>query len=369
MPEAVRLSRDQARRIAVRAQLLDGSASGVLETVRHLGSLQLDPTAVVAPSHLLVLWSRLGGDRQEELDRLLWEERALFEWVAFVYPVDDLPAHLSRMRRWPPEARGWTERVRAWLAANDAFRRYLLRELERRGPLLSRELEDRAAVPWQSKGWTGNRNVTQMLQFLSARGDIAVAGRRGRQRLWDLAERVFPPVEPLPHDEADAVLAERTLRALGIARRGPGRPAEVDGVPGAWVVHEEALARMNEPLPSRTTLLSPFDRLIHDRERAEDLFGFRYRMEIYLPKAKREYGYFVLPVLHRDRLVGRIDPELDRKQGVLRVNAVHWEADADREAVPLGEAVESLAADLGAAKVAWPDGDGSAPRRRGGRPS
>jgi hypothetical protein len=291
----------------------------------------------------------------------------LFEWVAFVYPVEELPARLSRMQRWPAGLTAWPERVRAWLRDNEAFRRYTLRELERRGPLLSRELEDRATVPWASNGWTGNRNVTQMLQFLSARGEVAVAGRRGRQRLWDLAGRVFPRVEPLAHDEADAFIAERTLRSLGIARRGPGRAAVVDGIPGTWVVDAAALDQMDEPLPPRTTLLSPFDRLIHDRDRAEALFRFRYRLEIYVPKAKREYGYFVLPVLHGDRLVGRIDPELDRTHGVLRVNAVHWEVDAEPGAAPLAEAVDSLAADLGATEVAWPR-DGVAPRRAG-RPS
>jgi uncharacterized protein YcaQ len=335
----------QARRIAVNAQALDGSAGDVLDVVRRLGFLQLDPTARVAPTQHLVLWSRLGQRYDTaELDRLLWEERKLFEWVAFVYPVDDLPAYLSRMRRWPRGDSGWSERARAWLKANAAFRRYVLRELDRHGPLPSRELEDRSKVPWKSTGWTGNRNVGQMLQFLNARGEVAVAGRRGKQRLWDLAERVYPAVEPLKDDdEADAYLAERRLHSLGIARRGPGTRVTVAGLKGEWHVHPDA---DDSPPPRRTTFLSPFDRLIHDRVRTLELFGFDYKLEIYVPKHLREFGFFVLPVLRGDRLVGRVDPEHDRRERVLRVNGVWWE-DGVRP-VSLDQSLRSLASFLDA---------------------
>jgi len=331
----------QARRIAVHAQALDGSARDVLDVVRRLGFLQLDPTARVAPTQHLVLWSRLGRYDPAELDGLLWEDRKLFEWVAFVYPVDDLPAYLSLMRRWPGDSR--YERVAAWLKANETFRRYVLRELDRHGPLLSRDLEDRSRVPWKSTGWTGNRNVGQMLQFLNARGDVGISGRRGKQRVWDLAERVYPAVEPLDDDEADAYLAERRLRSLGIARRGPGTPATVDGLKGEWRVHPAA---DDSPPPRRTTLLSPFDRLIHDRVRTLELFGFDYKLEIYVPKHLRQFGFFVLPVLRGDRLVGRVDPEHDRRERVLRVNGAWWE-DGVRP-VSLDQPLRSLASFLGA---------------------
>jgi uncharacterized protein YcaQ len=340
------LTRAQARRIAVRAQLLDGSARGVLETVRRLGSLQLDPTSRVAPSHLLVLWSRLGAFDRAELDRLLWDERALFEWTAFIYPIEDLPIYRSFMRRWPQGETVWPGRVRRWLEVNAGFRRYVLRELRQQGPLESRQLEDRSVEPWPSSGWTGNRNVGQMLEFLWAHGEIAVVGRVRGRRLYDVASRWYPPGRTLPARAAEAAWAERRLRSLGIARSGPGSRARVTRVPGEWVVHPDLLEAGRTPVPRRTTLLSPFDRLIHDRDRAEALFDFHYRMEIYVPKAKRQYGYFVMPVLHGDRLVGRIDPEFDRRSGVLRVNAVHWEPGV--KPVSLERPLRSLARFLGA---------------------
>jgi uncharacterized protein YcaQ len=324
----------QARRIAIRAQMLDGSATSVLEVVRRLGSLQLDPTARVAPTQFLVLWSRLGFYDRDDLARLL-AERELYEWVAFVYPKEALPALLSRMQRWPTGDTAWPRRIREWLNANAAFKRYVLRELDRNGPQLSRQFEDRARVPWPSSGWTGNRNVGQMLQFLSARGEIATVGRDGNQRLWDLAHRWYGDTEPLPPDEADAYFAEQRLRALGVELRNR-----------RWIAHRDADDR---PV-RRTTLLSPFDRLIHDRKRTEALFDFHYRIEIYVPKAERRYGYYVLPVLHRDRLVGRIDPEVDRTRGVLRINAVHWEDGPVRIERP----VRSLARFLGVREVEWP---------------
>lgn len=347
----IELSLEEARRIAVRAQLLDGSAHGVLDTVRRLGFLQIDPTSAVAPTQRLVLWSRLGVHDADELDRLLWDERSLFEWRSFIYPVEDLPLYRSRMRRFPVGDSAWPARVRAWLAANQSFRRYVLRELRRRGPLHSRDLEDRSVTAWWSGGWTANQNVRQMLEFLWARGEIALIGKPGGQRLYDLAERWYPPGSSTPAREVEHVLAERRLRSLGLARSGPGLPARVESISGEWVVHPD-LVDSRGPLRKRTTLLSPFDRLIYDRERTEDLFAMRFRLEIYVPKAKRKYGYFVMPVLDRERLAGRVDPQFDRKQRVLRVHAVHEEPGGDLGGLP--GALERLATFLGAESVEMP---------------
>ena len=327
----------------------------MLEVVRRLGFLQLDPTARVAPTQLLVLWSRLGQYDPADLDRLLWEERKLFELQAFVYPVEELPVLRAFMRAYPDEHRLGPTRaayIRRWMKTNTALRRHILDRLRRRGPLLSRDFEDRAVEDWSTGGWNEGKNVGRMLEILAGRGEVVVAGRRGRERVWDLAERWLPNGPTLPLAEARRRVDERNLRTQGIAREGPGEPAVVARVPGEWRLWPGLLAEA--PAPPRTTLLSPFDRLIYDRQRAEDVFGFRYRLEIYLPKAQRRHGYFVLPILHGDRLVGRVDPEFDRKQGVLRVNAVYPEPGTTVPVRALERTLRSLGCFLGARELVLP---------------
>jgi uncharacterized protein YcaQ len=324
----VEVTRDEARRIAVRSQLLDGSATDVLETVRRLGYLQLDPISTVAPPQHLVLWSRLGSSYDRaELDRLLWEERKLVEWRAFLWPIEDLPALAARMRR--RSARG-----REYVREHAAFRRYVLRELKERGPLLSREIETHTSRrDAERHDWWGSRQMGLMLEVLAARGEVAIVGRRGRQRVWDLAERWYPEVERVTLAEADRRLDERRFRALGV---------RYDKRAARWLAHPDAT---DGPVPDRATLLSPFDRLIHDRDRAEALFDFHYRLEMYVPKAKREYGYYVLPLLVGDQVVGRAEPVFDGKTGTLRLLGA-W-GDTSR----LDEALDELAAWLGAERV------------------
>jgi uncharacterized protein YcaQ len=326
------LSLAQARRRAVRAQLLDGSATDVLATVRQIGFLQIDPISVVAPPQHLVLWSRLGPFDRTELDQLLWKEKKLFEWNAFIWPIELLPFIRARMReRWGHYKRQrW---AKEFLKEHAALRRYVLRELERRGPLLSRDLEHPAARADERSVWWGTRaQLTWMLDLLHRRGVIAVAGRRGGQRLWDLAERWYPETETVPLAEARRVLADKRYRALGV-RLDRGR----------LLAHPEA---RDGPVGNRVTFLSPFDRLVHDRERAEALWGFRYRLEMYVPPEKRDYGYYVLPILRGDRLIGRIEPVFDRKAAVLRVNNVWWEVGA--RPVSLDRPLRSLARFVGA---------------------
>jgi len=295
----------------VRSQLLDGSATTVLDTVRRLGRLQLDPISTVAPPQHLVLWSRLGSYDRGALDRLLWEERKLVEWRAFVYPIEDLPLLRSRM----VDRSALNGNAMAWLAENRAFRRHVLRELERRGPLLGREIEDHKGHAREDHDWWGARKMGLMLEILAAKGEVAVVGRRGTQRVWDIAERWYPETEKIPWREAEKLIEEKRFRALGVKLER-----------GKLVAHPEAAVG---PVPAtRTTFLSPFDRLVHDRVRTEALWGFYYRLEMYVPKAKREYGYYVLPILRGDRLVGRIEPVWDKKARELRLNGVWWEPGA-----------------------------------------
>jgi uncharacterized protein len=319
----IEVSVAEARRIAVRSQLLDGSAESVLETVRRLGFLQLDPISSVAPPQYLVLWSRLGAYDRAELDRLLWEEHELVEWRAFLYPIEDLPMLRAFMRR-------GSRRGNEWLKENAAFRRYVMRELEQRGPLLSREIEThhtRAGA--ERHDWWGARQMGLMLEVLSNRGLVAVAGRRGKQRVWDLAERVYPATETMSLREAEALWKEKRFRALGVKLERGKLLAHPDAVDG--------------PVPHRVTLLSPFDRLIHDRARTEALWDFYYRLEMYVPKLKREYGYYVLPILRGDRLVGRIEPVWDRKARELEVNGIWWEGKPVSVTRPLRELERWLA--------------------------
>ena len=298
---------EEARRIAVRAQLLDGSATTVLDTLRALGFLQIDPISTVAPPQHLVLWSRLGSWDVAELDRLLWDERRLFEWNAYIWPIESLPMVQALMRRRRRSTHYTHERwSREFLRENARFKRYVLRELERNGPLPSRALQHESVPrPDEPHRWWGSREVTLMLGILHLHGVVAVAGRAGKQRLWDLAERVYPEVETISLREADRLRAEQRFRALGVrlTRRG-------------WEAHPDIAA---DPVPDRATFLSPFDRLVHDRDRAEALFDFHYRLEMYVPKAKREYGYYVLPILVGYRIVGRIEPRFDRRTGELEV--------------------------------------------------
>ncbi len=326
-----RLTKAQARRIAVRAQLLDTPRpTDLLEVVRQLTLLQIDPTSAVAPSADLVLWSRLGSSYQPgQLKQALEADRTLFELDALIRPMDDLGLYLAGAADRPVY-----ERSREWVRENDALRKDILKLLKRSGPMTSRDIPDTAAVPWASSGWTNNRNVTQMLELMITRGEVAISGRVGRERLWDLPERVYPRrVAVPPVEEAERIKNDRRLSSLGIARARTrampmeptdvgeaGEPAVVEGVKGEWRVDPSALGKDFE---GRTALLSPFDRLIHDRVRTQELFDFEYTLEMYKPAAKRRWGYFALPILHGDRLVGKLDATTDRKAGALRVNAIH----------------------------------------------
>jgi uncharacterized protein len=342
------LSRADARRICVQAQLLaEPRPDDLLEVVRHLTVLQAEPTAPLgAPSADLVLWSRLGSayDPAELAD--LIDRQVLIDHQGFFRPSEDLALFRAEMTIWPGREplTEWQRDTAAWVETNDGCRREILDELRREGPLPTSAFEDSCEVPWPSSGWNNNKNVQMLLKQLVARGEVAAAGRDGRQKLWDLAERIYPD-DPVPApDEARRQLNQRRLRALGLARArstaqlgeehavgDAGEPAVVEGVKGEWRVEPTLL---ETPFEGRAALLSPFDRLVQDRKRIDELFEFDYLLEMYKPVEQRIWGYYALPVLHGDRLVGKLDATAEPAEGVLRVDAVHedepWPAETRR---------------------------------------
>ena len=394
------ISPNLARRAAVASQLLSRpqtppTPETIFSTIQQLGCLQIDPLNVVARSPLLVLWSRLGAYAFADLESLLWDDKHLFEYwahAASIVLTEDFPLHQPHMVNYATGDSNWEKRVRQWLEKNQAFRQYILEELAQRGPLLHTEMENRIVEPWPSSGWTNNRNVTIMLQFMWERGEIMVSRRLGNgfglKKQWTLAAQHLPQWvdhEGWPQEQVVYEAAQKSLRALGVGTavhienhfirgrypglaevmeklEGDGRihPIHIHNLPGDWYIHDDTLPLLerleNGDWQPRTTLLSPFDNLICDRDRAELLFDFYYRSEIYTPKAKRQYGYYVMPILHGEQLIGRIDPKLDRKTKKLHIYATHAEPDAPQSKTvraAIRQAIEELAQFLGAKTIAY----------------
>ena len=401
------LSPQKARRLAVIAQHLEAplqpnpTKADVLNTITRITCLQLDPINVVARSQLLVPFSRLGPYDPADLEALLWDDRALFEYwahAASIVLADDYPLFRPHMHEREVAGGIWRERVRHWLEANAAFRQGLLDEMARRGPLFAEQIESRAAVPWPyPNSWGSGSDVGIMLEILWLRGHVTTTGRQGSgfglKKQWGLMGHQLGDRVHAPPAERHALVrraAERALLALGPARlrdvrryftrhNYPGLAqvlAELlaEGItlpvvirddggdwPGPWYLHRDLLpelerARRGDWQP-QTVLLSPFDNLIADRDRTELLFNFFYRSEIYTPAAKRVYGYYVMPILHGERIIGRVDPKMDRQAGRLLVNAVHWEPGVEPDSTMRAAAmaaIESLGQFLGAASVDYP---------------
>jgi uncharacterized protein YcaQ len=355
------LSRADARRIAVRAQLLHADRpTDLLDLVRHLAVLQVEPTAAVAPSAEVVAWSRLGTafDRADLEAAIV--TGALVELRSMLRPAADIALFRAEMAAWPGPGplKDWQEEIRDWVEANDDCRRDILEKLYDEGPLPSRELPDTTLLPWESSGCNNDRSRRMLLDRMVQRGEIASAGYEGRERLWDLAERVYPDDPVVPPEEALHIRATRRLHALGLARartvEAPGEPhyvgevgepAVVEGVRGKWRVDP---AYLEAPLDGRAALLSPLDRLVFDRKRMAELFEFDYQLEMYKPAAKRRWGYWAMPILFDDRLVGKLDATADREAGVLRVDAVHEDEPFDTTTrAAVDREIESLALWLG----------------------
>lgn len=399
--ETLVVSAEAARRLTVTKQHLMGRlprrASGdeMVSLIRELPFIQWDPVSILAPSHIISLWSRLGGFRPADLDRLLWNERKLFlHWtpIAFVVLAEDYPMYRSLMERYPESlSRSWgaqRESARKFLSSHQGLRRRMLAEL-RDGPLRTSEFADYRGSR-SADGWGSGSDVATMLYHLHMRGEAMVARRQGNQNVWDLTERVMPSWadrEAMTEVEFEREAALKAIRALGTAT-----PSEIAYyfVPGRYLNLGKTLARLQgesviqlvkvegtreredryihhrdiallESLSGgawrpRVTLLAPFDNLIRGRQRTNTVFGFDYVHEQFLPKAKRKFGTYLLPILDGDRLIGRIDASMDRRAEKMVVSSVHAErgAPTGRDvAAGVGEAVSSLAGLLGAREVAY----------------
>ena len=355
-----RLTLDQARRIAVRAQLLDANRPGdVIEVAEELGAIKIDPTATIAPSEHSILWSRIGeGYDHIQLSKAVETDRLLFEFDGAFRPVGLLPLMLPAMRRWPQR-----ESTRQWIAANRRFRGDVLARLRADGPLLAADIPDTAEVTRPPDGWFGPNQTVHMLDILQRQGEVAVVGREGRHRRWDLAERVYPSGMPeYDDDEAQRLLNERRLHAAGIAKqKSPwtpvgeaGEPAVIEGSVRKYRVDPEAVAALEEDEGGRVAFLSPYDGMLFDRPRLREVFDFDYVLEQYKPKPQRRYGFFAYPILMGDRFVGMLDAEVSREQEVLIVNAVHefFPFDPEEDEMVRAELID-LARWLGVELRAW----------------
>lgn len=343
-----------------------------MAVVNRLGGLQLDPTRTIERTELLVLWSRLGSYDRGLVDQLL-RERSLFEHAAFFRPIDRLAEFRAQQRAFREAGTSWSGKAGKWIEANKRFHQSILDQLRANGPLPSRSLDTSlVAEHWQSTGWTNNRDITRMLEFMDYRGEVAIAGRDGAGRLWDLPERVLPPTDDISYDEFLRRRSLHIVRRMGVAslqeiRERTGELPDIDRAylkkrldelteEGKLVALDDKYWRHGDAdldaKPSLTTFLSPFEPLTKDRDRTEKMWGFTYKLEMYKPKEERQFGHYVLPMLHNERLVGRLSGAMDRKANVLRIHGLHWEEKPTADAEAAAEdALSDLSRWLGADSI------------------
>jgi uncharacterized protein YcaQ len=374
---------------------LPAERESVLRVVDRLGSLQFDPLEIAGRNHDLVLLARIRGYRREWADHWLYEDRRLYETYnksLNIVPVAELPLYRYIWDR---------ERVRHEAGAFDEHAllvEELLTRIREQGSLLPRDVGPREAIDWY---WRPTNQVRAILEGLAEVGTLGIARRQGNLRVYDLAERLFPDAvlrerrdeeeqqlhRQLARYRANGLLgasgnqelwvggmghaADRAARRTTLVERGRLVPIAVEGLKGErFIVAEdrEALARAETEVaaglppggvPAAVTFLAPLDPVCWDRDLLRRLFGFDYVWEVYVPEAKRRWGYYVLPILYGDRLVGRIEPRLDRREGALRIIGLWWEPGfdplADRGFAPaFADALEAHRAFGNAARIVLP---------------
>ena len=405
MTPILQVDRATARRFLARRHLLfpprqlPGEPASVMRVVDRLGSLQFDPLDVTGRNHDLVLAARIGGYERAWTDALLYEQRRLFEAYnkgLSLLPTDELPWYRVSWDRSRVEHDGAAFRDHGPLVDE------LLERVRNHGPLSAGDIEPRAAIDWY---WRPTNQVRAILEALAEAGVLGLARRDGNRRVYDLVERLFPAgllAERRPErDQRRHKLLSR-YRAHGMLGRsgspelwlgtaiaptsgdgtragysGPARAellaelveagdlltVEVDGVRGHRYIVAGEVGLLDagtcEDGPPGVAFLAPLDPFVWDREFLRSLYGFDYVWEVYVPAAKRRWGYYVLPILFGDRLVGRIEPRVDRRLGLLRVLDLWWEDGFDPIAADgfvdsFVEAIQAHARFLRADRIALP---------------
>jgi uncharacterized protein YcaQ len=358
-----KISLHTLRQVMLAAQGLDrppdrpAVKADMLAAIRRMAYLQIDTINVINRSHLLVLWSRLGDYPSAWLDELLAEGKLFEHWahaMCFLL-IEDYPLYRRRMLDGEKDwgfALKWAAR---WSRDNPEIIQRMRNHLQENGAARSAEFERKEGSP--PGGWWNWKEEKNALEAMLFTGEVMIARRHNFQRVYDLRQRVLPVWDDstLPSsEEVRSLIALQAVRALGVAlpawvsayfqlpktglakrlealaADGLLHPLQVEGFTGPAYLHPDHLPLLERAAsgnlqPELTTLLSPFDPLVSDRQRARELFGFDYLIECYTPAAKRRYGYFTLPILHRGCLIGRLDPKAHRSQGVFEVKALHLE--------------------------------------------
>ena len=383
MMPVTHLSLSQARRLALRSLALELQAHSVSEVVQRLGYVQIDTIAVVERAHHHVLWTRLPTYEVSQLDRAQSEERQILEYwshAAAYLPMEDYRFCLPRMA-------ASRRRHAAWFHAHRPLTQHVLQRIRAEGP---RRAADFEAEPGHRAGpWWDWKPAKLALEYLFHTGDLAVTFRRGFQKYFDLTERVLPShintTRPTPLAYGRHLI-RRTLECHGLAtekeitylkpyartavrqavqamtRQGALIPATVEGLSEVYFVQPDHLEQTltvpadSAPTSAPVRLLSPFDNLVIQRKRLQQLFGFRYQIECYVPAAKRQYGYFCLPILWGERFVGRLDPKAHRSTRRLAVLSCSVDSELHGNAdfwAALSQALQTFAVFNECTSVLW----------------
>lgn len=392
---------EAARRLLVTKQRLAGdlpkraTKETVLAVLRDLAYVQWDPVTIVAPSHTVSLWSRVGAFKLADFEAMLWEDKSIFlHWtpIASVVLTEDYPFYHTLMKGYPDSlSKSWGNhipRAKRFLSQHGSLKGRLLEDLES-GPLRLDQFKDHVKTGRGADGWSSGSDVSTMLFHLHMMGEVMVVGHERNQNVWGLTGQFLPKRakrEELTVEEFERAAAQRAIRALGTATasdityyfvRGRYRTLKrtLDGLEEESVIHRVSVEGQEregrfvhdkdvglldsvsgKDWKPRTTLIAPFDNLIAGGRRTRKMFGFDYVHEQFLPKDKRKYGTWVLPILRGDRLIGRVDPRLDKEKERLVVNSVHAEpgAPGDKEvAEDIRESIGDLASFIGAREVEY----------------